>query len=319
MLYGAIPNIKLPVSRLILGTMAFAPEPAERLEHWYSLLDSFTAAGGNTLDTAHVYGGGRSERTIGLWLQRRNRRDDIVVVGKGAHPSSAAPRRVTPEAISADLRESLERLGVSYIDLYLLHRDDPAVPVGPIVECLNEHAAAGRIRAFGGSNWTTERIEQANDYATAHGLQGFSAGSPNLSLAVPKEPMWPGCVSVDHAAYRWYWERQFPLLSWSSQARGFFSGRFSPDARDNADMVRVYYDEGNWERLKRAQEMAAEKGCTTTQIALAWLIRQPLAAYALIGPLATDELQDSLGALKVELSADEYHWLRAEERELSQS
>ena len=111
----------------------------------------------------------KSERAIGEWLQARGNRDRIVLLDKGAHPYWTQPR-VDPENISKDIAESLERLQTDYIDLYLLHRDDPGVPVRPIVECLNEHRAAGRIRAFGGSNWTTTRLEQANSYADEHGL-----------------------------------------------------------------------------------------------------------------------------------------------------
>src|SRR5438874_4289950 len=108
-----------------------------------------------------------------------------------------------------------------------MHRDDPEIPVGAFVECLNEHLRAGRIRAFGGSNWSPERLQQANDYAREHGLAGFAASSPNLCLAVWNEPQWEGCVSAsDKASRAWYAQSQMPLFSWSSQARGFVTGRF---------------------------------------------------------------------------------------------
>ena len=152
-----------------------------------ALLDAFVAAGGTCLDTAHIYGGGKSERAVGNWLNRGNNREKMVVLDKGAHHDSSGPR-VNPEAILADLTESLNRLQIETIDLYLLHRDDPNVPVGPIVECLNEQYRFGKIRAFGGSNWTTERIQEANNYAGMYGLKPFVASSPHLSLAVPSGP-----------------------------------------------------------------------------------------------------------------------------------
>ena len=310
--YGSIDGVGQPVSRLILGTMAYAAEPPERYEHFAGLLDAFLAAGGNTLDTARVYGGGKSERMLGRWLRERDNRERVVVLTKGAHPEGGNPRRVTPEAIDNDIAASLERLQTGFIDLYLLHRDDPEQPVGPLVECLNRHVEAGRLRAIGGSNWTTERIAAANAYASAHGLRGFTASSPNLSLARPSEPLWPGCVSVDADAWRWYRQHQFPLLAWSSQARGFFSGRFAPDRPEDSDVVRVYYRADNWERLRRARELAARKATTPTRIALAWVLRQPLPTFPLIGPLTPDELQDSLAALDVALSPRELAWLDLE-------
>jgi aryl-alcohol dehydrogenase-like predicted oxidoreductase len=311
--YGRIGGIDRPVSRLVLGTMAYSAEPEERYAHWAGMLDAFLAAGGNMLDTANAYGRGRSERTLGRWLGERANRDRVLLLDKGAHPSPDQPRRVTPEAIDADIAESLARLESPFIDLYLLHRDDPDVPVGPIVECLNRHIDAGRVRAIGGSNWTAARIEEANDYAAAHRLRGFTASSPNLALAVPREPLWPGCVSVDAVERAWYRERQFPLLSWSSQARGFFSGRFAPDLTEvDADVTRAYYTDANWERLRRARELAARKGTTPTRIALAWVLRQPLPTFALIGPLRPEELADSLAALDIDVSPKEAAWLNLE-------
>jgi 1-deoxyxylulose-5-phosphate synthase len=308
--FGAISGIDRPVSRLILGTMAYRPEPEERYHHWAGMLDAFLAAGGNTFDTAHTYGGGRSEATLARWMRERGNRDAVLILDKGAHPQQGQPRRVTPDAIDSDVAESLARLGTGHIDLYLLHRDDPAMPVGPIVECLNRHVEAGRLRAIGGSNWTVQRIEAANEYAATHHLQPFTASSPNLSLALAREPLWPGCVTVDAEELTWYRQHQFPLLSWSSQARGFFSGRFSPDRRDiDPDVTRAFYSDDNWERLQRARELAGRRGSTPTRVALAWVLRQPLPTFPLIGPLTPAELQDSLAALDVALSPEEVTWL----------
>jgi len=316
MLYGTIPGLGRPVSRLVLGSMVFRLEPPEAWARTCDLLDQFAALGGNAVDTAHIYGRGESERALGRWLAQRGNRDQMVIITKGAHPAPDWTPRLTPAAIAADLAESLERLGTT-IDLYLLHRDDPAMPVGPIVECLNEHLAAGRIRAMGASNWTPERIQEANEYAAARGLAGFAASSPNLALAVPNKPHWPGTVSIagDRAALAWYRARQFPVLAWSSQAGGFFSGRFSPDRPEAPRMVQVYDSPGNWERLRRARELAAARGCTPVQVALAWVLHQPFPIFALIGPHSVAELQDSAGALAVHLTPEETAWLNLETEE----
>src|SRR5438874_4014332 len=253
------------LSRLVLGTMVM--EPA-RLELTYDLLDTWLEAGGNTVDTAHIYNGGNSERALGMWLRDRGARDRLTILDKGAH-NNADRARVTPEDIICDLRDSLARLKTDYIDLYLLHWDDPALPVGPIVEALNEQKRAGRIGAFGGSNWTPARIDEANAYAAARGLEGVTASSPNLSLAVPKEPVWGGCISACDAESRaWYEKTQMPLFAWSSQARGFFSGRYSPDQLDDL-MTRVYDSPENWARSQRAGDLGRQKGgYTANQVAL---------------------------------------------------
>jgi aryl-alcohol dehydrogenase-like predicted oxidoreductase len=308
MLYGSIPTVGDRVSRLVLGSASLSTERQELVD---ALLDAFVAAGGNAVDTARSYGKGTTEVAIGSWLRRRDRRSDVVVITKGAHPLEDGVPRVTPVAIDADVAGSLAAFGIDTIDLYLLHRDDPRVPVGPIIDCLNAHVAAGHLRAFGASNWLHDRIVEANAYASANGLAGFVASSPNLALAVPSEAMWPLAVSVagDSDALAWHRATQFPLLSWSSLASGFFSGRFSPEDRSDPNVVRVYYRPDNWERLRRVRELASRYACSTTQIALAWVLHQPFPTFPLIGPLAVSELTDCLAALNVPLTDDDARWL----------
>jgi aryl-alcohol dehydrogenase-like predicted oxidoreductase len=168
---------------------------------------------------------------------------------------------------------------------------------------------AGNVRSFGGSNWTGARIHEANEYAARYGLQGFTVSSPQLCLPDLKEPMWGGCLTADEQERKWYEEHQFPMFPWSSQANGFFTGRFTPENRDNADMVRVYYTDANWERLRRAQELGAQKGYTANNIALAYVMHQPFPIFPLIGPRNIDELRSSLPAIDITLTAHEMAYL----------
>lgn len=294
-----------PVPQLMLGTDYFKPELLETVG---PILDAYTAIGGTAVDTAHNYGGGKSEETVGIWMEQRGNREQMVVLTKGAHHNASGPR-VHKQAIDEELERSLERLRTDYVDLYALHRDDPNVPVGPIVEALNAHVEAGRIRAIGVSNWSHQRIQEANDYAKAHGLVGFTFSSPNLSLAKPNEPFWKGCISADAETCAWHEARQFPLLSWSSQARGFFTGLFTPEKRDNADLVRVFYSDANWERYRRAEQLGKERGLTTIQIALAYVLNQPFPTCALIGPKNSAELHSCDEAARVKLTRTELEWL----------
>lgn len=313
--YANIPGIEKPVSRLVQGTAMITQQNQE----WgLDLFDSVFELGCTTFDTAHNYGGGLSERLLGRWMRERGLRDKVVIITKGAHPYDGR-KRVTPDDIVSDVRDSLERLGIDTIDLYLLHRDDPDVPVGPIVEVLNAHKAAGKIKVFGGSNWSRQRIQAANDYAAAHGLTPFTITSPNFSLAEQFQEPWPGCISIsrDADSRAWYTQNQMPVFAWSSVAGGFFSGRFR---RDNLDTFDAYFDkvcvqtycyEGNFQRYDRAAEKAREKGVTVPQIAMAYVLSQPLNLFALVGHESRDELITNMAALDLKLTPDEMAWLKA--------
>ena len=286
--------LELPLSRLALGTLGFSLRTRDRD---YALFDAWLEAGGTVIDTAHVYEEGDAERVLGRWLaDRPGARERIVLVTKGAHPDGDR-RRVTPADIAADLRDSMERLG-GPVDLYLLHRDDPDVEVGEIVDALDAHRRAGEIRAFGVSNWTLPRIDAANANAAERGVAGIACNSPHLSLAVQNAPPWPGCLSATDAGSRaWHERTGMPLLAWSAQAAGFFAGART-DVYDNPD---------NRERRARAGQLG-----DANAVALAWVLAQPFPTVAVVGPHSVEHLRASLAALDVELSADEVRWLNLE-------
>jgi aryl-alcohol dehydrogenase-like predicted oxidoreductase len=291
-----IDPLELPLSRLALGTLGFSTKTRDRD---YALFDAWLEAGGTVIDTAHVYEDGDAERVLGRWLaERPGARERVVLVTKGAHPAGDR-RRVTPADIAADLRDSMERLG-GPVDLDLLHRDDPAVPVGEIVDALDAHRRAGEIRAFGVSNWTLPRIDEANAYAASRGVAGIACNSPHLSLAVQNEAPWPGCLSAcDRESRAWHERTGMPLLAWSAQAGGYFGGAES----------RVYDSAENRARRERAEALGRERGADANTVALAWVLAQPFPTVAVIGPHSLEHLQASLAALEVELSAEEVRWL----------
>jgi aryl-alcohol dehydrogenase-like predicted oxidoreductase len=309
MSYGQVAGVTIPVSRLVLGSMTV---DMDRLMHSFAILDFFFEHGGNCIDTAWIYRQGSAEKCVGAWIESRRIRQKIVLIGKGGAPIQYC----TPPLITSQLMESLERLRTDYVDIYLLHRDNPQIPVGEFVECLNEHYRAGRIRCFGGSNWTTRRLEEANAYARSHGLREFTASSPNFSLAVWNEPTWTDCISAsDQASRAWYKRTAMALFAWSSQAAGFFSGRYNKNQLDKPgtnDIARVWFNEANFQRLERAQELASGRGFTATQVALAYVLSESPKAFALIGPESIEELQQSIEALQLMLSTSERRWLNLE-------
>ena len=230
--YGNVPGVDKPISRIVQGTIQVnMKDEAEG----FALLDAVWEQGCTAFDTAHIYGGGANDRFLGKWIRERGIRDKVVVLAKGAHQNGDR-KRVTPYDIGSDLHDTLARMKTDYVDLYVLHRDDPDVPVGPIVETLNQYVREGKIKAFGGSNWTYERLAEANEYARANNLIPFACSSPNYSLAEQKQEPWAGCITIsgpqNEAARAWYAEQKMPLFTWSSMAGGFWSDRFH---RDNLD------------------------------------------------------------------------------------
>lgn len=314
---GNVSGLDRPVSRIVLGTALL---DTARPEQAFSTMDAYAESGGNCLDTAWIYGNnGSSESIVGRWLRRTGARDHTVLVGKGA-----CSRSCRPEDIQTDLTQSLDRLQTDHVDIYLMHRDNPDVPAGEFVEALNLLVGDGQASAFGGSNWTPDRIEEANTYAAAHGLLGFSASSPNFSLAVWNEPTWKDTVTAtDQRSRVWYASHpDVALFAWSSQAAGFFTGRYgewSYDDPNAADVVRVWFSEANLERLSRAREVGLRHGVDANQVALAYVLAQPFTVFALIGPLSAEETRASLRADHLQLTPDELSYLNLEDEAAASS
>lgn len=313
--YGKIEGMNKKISRILQGTMMLREDD---LEGGFNLLDGVWALGVNGFDGAYIYGGGQCERVLGQWLDERGLHDEAVILTKGAH-HTGKKNKVTPPDITADLTTSLTRCRTDFIDIYVLHRDDPNVEVGPIVEILNEHKAAGRIGLFGGSNWTVPRIREANEYAYKHNLEPFTVSSPNYSLAEQVKEPWRGCISIsgpnNEANRAWYAEQNMPLFTWSSLAQGFFSGRFTRETFEDykanlpGSCVDAYCYEQNFKRLDRAEELAKEKGLTVPQIALAFNLNQPLNLFSLIGVFHPNECRANIEALNLKLTQEELDWL----------
>ena len=309
--------VKLPgsdksLSKLIMGTMIIG---LNNYEESVALLDSAMKVGINAFDIAYVYGGGDSERAVGRWMEERGNREDVYIITKGAHPDGRS--KVTPEDITADLTESLHRLRTDYIDAYLLHRDDISKPVGPIMDILHQHCQAGRIRSFGGSNWTHERIDEANAYAAAKGQTPMTVSSPNYGLCEQVNDPWgPGCVTISGeigAAGREFYKAQgMPVFAYSSLGRGMLSGRVTrenyKELLDGA-ALEAYAHEVNFARLDRVVKLAKQKGVSVPQIALAYILQQPLKVFPIVGAASEKELEDIVAVMDISLTDEECVWL----------
>ena len=286
----------------------------------FRLLDAYLAAGGNFIDTAKVYADwlpiepSVSEKTIGEWLRQRGNRARVVISTKGAHPDLAAMHipRLSPAEITADLHASLQHLGVETIDLYWLHRDDPARPVGEILETLSQQVQAGKIRCFGCSNWKTERIREAQQYAAAHDLPGFTGNQMMWSLAAadPSRLADKTLALMDPAMWRFHLESGLAAVPYTSQAGGYFTKLAenrvgSPVGGRVTNTGNPYDTPQNRSRLERIREIGEQSGLSITQIVLGYLRSQPFTTVPIVGPKTLAQLQDCLTAVEVQLSPEQ--------------
>jgi aryl-alcohol dehydrogenase-like predicted oxidoreductase len=284
----------------------------------FAVLDAFAEAGGNFLDTARVYAAwlpgkaGASERTIGAWLRSRGMRERMILGTKGAHPDldSMHVDRMSPEDISSDLAESLDALQTDRVDIFWLHRDAEDVPVGEIVEAVNVHVREGRVRALGASNWRPARIEAANAYAHAHALTGFCASQIAFSLAVQRDDPAQRTLAMDAPTIRWHAATGFPQIPYTSQARGFFGGKYGRHRGDPASLTaRLFYNAENFDRLERAETLAAQRGWSANDVALAYLLSQPFPVFPIVGCRTVDQVRSSTAVASLALSPEELAFL----------
>lgn len=271
----------------------------------FAVLDTYRGLGGNLLDTAKGYGEGAAERLVGRWLAARGARGDMMLMDKGCLDEGSLTRAGIAEGIGG----GLERLDTDHLDLFVVHRDHPEVPPGPVVEAMNEEIAAGRIAGFGVSNWPVERVEAALDYAAGRGLHGPAISSVHVSLAVPAVPLWPNCLHATEADLSWHRRTGMPLLAWSPLAHGFLTDHRGPAEDSDERIARSYHNEANLERRRRGEQLAEEKGVTLAQVALAYVLGLPAPIIAIVGALMPEEVESCVASTEVEVSPREVRWL----------
>ena len=315
MKYTAIPFVDKPVSRIVLGGSGKLFTSGSDVT---DVMETALECGINCVDTAREYG--KSEDTIGKYFREQGRRDDFVLISKCCHPTLAFVQRVNPSAAEADLMRSLDTLGTDHIDIYFLHRDDASVHVGKIAECMHRFHEEGKIKAFGGSNWSAKRIAELNTYAQQHGLIGFTVSSPHYSLGRQRHDPWGnGCKTITgekNADQRAYYEKtQMPLFCWASLCGGMFSGAVSSTApvrmlkHMGFNSAWGYGGKDNFERLRRCEALAAEKGVTVAQVALAWLLGSELNTLAIVGCGSPNRIRENARAAEIQLTPEERLWL----------
>lgn len=317
--YGNIPGLDKPVSRIVYGCggmKMMKGEPAN------AQLDAAFAAGINAFDTARVYG--ESEKVLGDWIRSRGNRDKLVLISKGAHPvftpkedgGVEITRRLSREEIRKDIDATLLALGVDQLDVYLLHRDDPSVPVGEITEWMDELVKEGKTRVIGGSNWTCRRIAEQRAYAVQHKMALFTVSSPHFSLARQDADIFGDrCVTLTGEpgaeARNWYRGHPVAVLAYGALSQGFFSGKWHGgdfhrrESLMDGRMLAAYGSGENFGRLQRTEALSIRKGCTPAQLALRWLFTRGMNLFAAVSSENPARIQANWDALDIELSQKE--------------
>lgn len=299
MLYLKIKDLK--VSAACLGTAEYGGRFDENTS--MRQMDLFLERGGNFFDTAHVYNDwrpgekSRSEKTLGRWMERSGSRESFVISTKGAHPplDNMSHSRVSRQEIETDLSESLDYLRTSYIDLYFLHRDDTNVPVGEIVEWMNEWIRQGKIRYWGCSNWTLARIKAANEYAQAHGLSGITCNQAMWSYAafLPERISDKTLIPADREILQYQAEENLALMAFTSQAKGVLA-RMAAGIPVSEGTQTLYGCPENEEKVRLLKQMHQQTGLSISQLCLLYFLSLPFSAVPITAFSSEDQLDDSL-------------------------
>ncbi|WP_055701048.1 MULTISPECIES: aldo/keto reductase [Streptomyces] len=278
----------------------------------FAVLDAYTAAGGNFIDTADAYSawvegneGGESETLIGEWLAERGNRSDVVVATKvGSHPDY---KGLAAGTIKAAADQSLRRLGTDYIDLYYTHFDDPSVPVEEIIGALDELVTAGKVRAIAASNITPERLQESLDFSDREGLARYVALQPHYNLVSRHTYEGP----LQEVASR----SGLAAVPYFALAAGFLTGKYRPGAKvESARSGRVeqYVGTERGDRVLTALDaIAADRGVQVASVALAWLAAQPTVAAPIASARTVEQLPALLAVADLDLTEAELAALTA--------
>jgi aryl-alcohol dehydrogenase-like predicted oxidoreductase len=295
------------VSSLGLGTMTFGVETDEAGAH--QQLDLFAEAGGTLVDTADVYGGGRSEEIIGRWLTSRpaDVTGRVVLATKGRFPVDDSPNGAGLSArhLTRALDASLRRLGVEAVDLYQVHAYDPLTPLEETLRALDRFTRAGKVRYWGLSNFTGWQLAKAVHLARALNVAGPVTVQPQYSL-LARETEWEIVPAAVDAG--------LGLLPWSPLGGGWLSGKYRRDQRP-AGATRLGEDPGRgmeaydrrgtgrtWQVIDAVQEIADEAGVSMAEVALAWVTARPAVSSTILGARTVSQLEVNLRSAKLRLT-----------------
>ena len=288
----------LQVSEICLGTWTTFGGSLDD-DAAIALVDTAFELGINFFDTANTYSEGRSEEVLGRALASRPR-DSYVLATKVRARAPDGGRGVSRAQVLHQIDQSLERLGVEFVDLYQCHWWDEEVPLAETLEAMTEIVEAGKVRYVGCSNWSGEQIQQAVDLARERGYVKIVSSQPEYSL-LHREPE-KDVIPVSRA-------NGISQVVYSPLAQGVLSGKYPPGAKAGegtrasarGEWMSEYLADDVLERVQRLVPIADGLGITTAQLALAWVLREPNVASAIVGASRPEQLRDNAAASGVEL------------------
>ena len=298
----------LHVSPICLGASQFDTGIDRDFALWQ--LDAFSDGGGNFIDTALVYGDwmpgekARSEKLIGQWLKKSGKREKTVIITKGAHPllETMHVSRCTPGDIQSDIEESLKNLGTEQIDLYLLHRDNPALPVDLLLDALEKARLEGKVKHYGFSNWQLERIKEAEAYTRKTGIEGFTCNQVRWSLAeanvenIPEKSRYP----LDCETYNWHCESGCAITAYNSTAGGLFS-KMEKTGEIPEKQKKLYDNEANRIIFRRIKEASGDLGHSVHELSLAFIRTHTFSSLPVTSFSRKEQLEEALRSCEINM------------------
>ncbi|MFC7492637.1 MULTISPECIES: aldo/keto reductase [unclassified Nocardioides] len=312
MRYAKLGNTGLDVSRVIIGCMSWG-DPSRGGHPW--VLDEESAraiikdaldAGMTTFDTANVYSGGSSEEFTGRALRDLARREDVVIATKVHGRMRPGPygAGLSRKAILHEIDESLRRLGTDYVDLYQIHRWDPAVPIEETMEALHDVVRAGKARYLGASSMWAWQFAKAQHVAERNGWTPFVSMQDHYNLIYREEEreMLPLCA-----------DQGVGVIPWSPLARGRITRDWDDEtARSETDQFgATLYRDGDRSIVETVARVADRLGASRAQVGLAWLLHQPTVTAPIVGVTKPQHLADAVAAVDLSLSESDLEELGA--------
>jgi aryl-alcohol dehydrogenase-like predicted oxidoreductase len=302
----------LKVSPVCLGGNVFGWTADEKAS--FAVLDAFTGAGGNFIDTADVYStwieghqGGESESVLGRWMKARGNRDRVILATKVGSDMGRGRKGLKAGYIAQAVEDSLKRLQTDCIDLYQSHRDDLDTPQEETLEAYDKLIKSGKVRVIGASNFTAERLSSALAISAKNGLPRYESLQPEYNLYERdgyEAALEPLCA-----------REKIGVISYFGLASGFLTGKYRSEAdlskSARGEDIGPYLNPRGFRILKALDAVAAETKSTPAQVAVAWLIARPSVTAPIVSATKVEQVQDLIKAIRLKLSADQVSALNA--------
>lgn len=310
-----IANTDLELSPVSLGTvnagLAWDHEEA------FQIFERYLEAGGNLIDTAHVYSDwvpgevARAERVVGDWIRSRGKADDFILMTKGGHPRSETMTvsRLSQAEMKSDLEASLTQLKVDCVDIYFYHRDDLGRTVEELIETMEGFKKEGKIRYYGCSNWTTARMKEADSYCQAKGYRGFVANQAMYNIGVRHMNPFadPTMVVCDDEMLRYHHQADNLLMPYMGICSGFFHLLKAKGLTAVSDSC--YNTKENLRIAEHIERLCRAKGYTITQVLLGFFSVQDIAILPLASADDQKQLAEIVKAMEIQFHAADYDYI----------